>query len=270
MKTVLITGASKGIGRATALLFQKNGWNVAATMREPEKESDLRELRNMKCYQLDVTDNDSIKGCLKAVTKDFGNIDVLVNNAGVYTTKPLEMTSEDDINKLINTNIIGTIHMTQMILPYFRRRKEGIIINLSSMAGKSTFPFQSLYHTTKWAIEGLSEGLQHELKKLNIKVKIVEPGMVKTNLYDSMQKLSVNNYPDDYKNSFKNWHGYMIGSFNSTYGPDVTANTIYKAATDQKSKLRYASGSDTKMIFLLRSILPFALFTGFIRKLSKI
>jgi NADP-dependent 3-hydroxy acid dehydrogenase YdfG len=270
MKTVLITGASKGIGKATALLFQRNGWNVAATMRDPEKESDLTVLKNVKCYQLDVTDDDSIRRCLQCVTQDFGNIDVLVNNAGVYTTKPLEMNSENDIHRIINTNIIGTIRMTQMILPYFRSRKEGIIINISSIAGKSTFPFQSLYHTTKWAIEGMSEGLQHELKKLNIKVKIVEPGMVKTNLYDLIQNLSIDNYPADYKNSFKNWHGYLIESFNKGYGPDVTGKTIYKAATDQKSKLRYASGSDTKMIFLLRNILPFTLFTLIVRKLSRI
>lgn len=270
MKTVLITGASKGIGKATALLFQRNGWNVAAAMREPEKESDLTVLKNVKCYQLDVTGNDSIKRCLHCAIQDFGNIDVLVNNAGIYTTKPLEMTSENDINRIINTNIIGAIHMTQMILPHFRSRKEGTIINISSIAGKSTFPFQSLYHTSKWAIEGMSEGLQHELKKLNIKVKIVEPGMVKTNLYDSIKNLSTDNYPVDYQNSFNNWHGYLIESFNKGYGPDVTAKTIYKAATDQKSKLRYASGSDTKMVLLLRKILPFPLFNLTVRKLSRI
>lgn len=105
------------------------------------------------------------------------------------------MASEDDVHYLINTNIIGTLNMMKMILSYYRNRKEGMIINISSVAGRSTFPFQSLYHGTKWAIEGISEGLQYELKKLNIKVKIVEPGMVKTNLYDSIKDLSIDDYP---------------------------------------------------------------------------
>lgn len=270
MKTVFITGASSGIGKETAKLFQAKGWNVIATMRNPQAEKELINLKNIKVLQCDVTDQNSIKTAVDEGRKAFGNIDVLVNNAGIYTTKPLEMTSENDISCIINTNIIGTIHMTQMILPYFRSRKEGIIINISSIAGKSTFPFQSLYHTTKWAIEGMSEGLQHELKKLNIKIKIVEPGMVKTDLYDSVRNLSIDNYPADYIKSFKNWHGYLIESFNKGYDPDVTAKTIYEAATDQKSKLRYASGSDTKMILLLRSMLPFSLFNLIVRNLSRI
>ncbi len=270
MKTVFITGASSGIGKETAKLFQSKGWNVIATMRNPQVEKELMKLKNIKVLQCDVTDQNSIKTAVNEGIKVFGNIDVLVNNAGIYTTKPLEMTTENDIDRIINTNIIGTIHMTQMILPYFRSRQEGMIINISSIAGRSTFPFQSLYHATKWAIEGMSEGLQHEFKKLNIKVKIVEPGMVKTNLYDSIRNLSLNSYPADYKDSFKNWLGYLIESFNKGYEPDVTAKTIYKAATDQKSDLRYASGSDTKIVFLLRNILPFPLFNLIIRKLSRI
>jgi NADP-dependent 3-hydroxy acid dehydrogenase YdfG len=270
MKTVFITGASSGIGKAAATLFQKNGWNVAATMRNPEKETELSGLKNVRCYPLDVTDVDSISRSLALTLQDFGNIDVLVNNAGVYTTKPLEMVSEDDMSRIINTNIIGSMNMIKMILPYFRNQKEGMIINISSVAGKSTFPFQSLYHSTKWAIEGLSEGLQHELKKLNIKVKIVEPGMVKTNLYNSIKTLSLDDYSEEYRASFKNWHAYLMESFNKGYGPEVTANTIYKAASDHRSKIRYASGSDTKMVFFLRSVLPLSLYNRVVQGLSGI
>jgi NADP-dependent 3-hydroxy acid dehydrogenase YdfG len=187
MKPVFITGASSGIGKAAAILFQEKGWNVAATMRNPQKETSLSSLKNVRCYPVDITDINSIQKSLASAINDFGSIDVLINNAGVYTTNPLEMTSEKDINQLLHTNIIGTIHVIKMILPYFRSNKEGMIINISSVAGKSSFPFQSLYHGTKWAIEGISEGIYYELRKLNIKVKLVEPGMVKTNLYDEVQ-----------------------------------------------------------------------------------
>lgn len=270
MKTVFITGASSGIGRAAAILFQQNGWNVAATMRKPETETELSKLKNVQCYKLDVTDADSINRSLTLALNDFGAIDVLVNNAGVYTTNPLEIASEDDVERIINTNIMGTVNMMKAILPYYRSRKEGIIINISSVAGISTFPFQSLYHTTKWAIEGLSEALQHELKKLNIRVKVVEPGMVKTNFYDSIKKLSLDGCPEEYRNSFTNWHSYLLKSFNTAYGPEVSAKTIYKAATDQSSRLRYASGPDTKMVLFLRSVLPLSLYNRIVCGLSRI
>lgn len=270
MKTVLITGASSGIGKATAVQFQKHGWNVAATMRKPEKEESLKELRNVRCYPLDVTDPDSIKTCLSHVEADFGSIDVLVNNAGIYTTNPLEALAEDDVNRLINTNIIGTINMIQAVLPYYRRQKDGVIINLSSIAGRSTFPFQTLYHGTKWAIEGISEGLQFELDHLNIKVKIVEPGMVKTNLYDSIKNPVLTNYPVEYQSSFQKWHHYLIDNYNKGYDPTVPAKTIYQAAIDQRSRLRYTSGPDTKFVLFLRALLPFPLFNRVIRELSGI
>jgi NADP-dependent 3-hydroxy acid dehydrogenase YdfG len=270
MKTVFITGTSAGIGRETAKLFQSKGWNVIAGMRKPQAERELVKLENVKVLQCDVTDQNSIKTAVVEGLKAFGSIDVLVNNAGVYTTKPLEMNTEDDINSIINTNIIGTMHMIQAVLPHFRCQKAGMIINISSVAGKLAFPFQSLYHTSKWAIEGMSEGLQYELQNLNIKVKVVEPGMVKTKLYDEIQAMSVEDYPNDYIKSFKNWHAYLIANYNKGYGPDVPAKTIYQAATDQNSKLCYASGLDTKMVFLLKKLLPFAMFKLLVRKLSRI
>lgn len=270
MKTVLITGASSGIGKAAAVLFQKKGWNVAATMRNPEKETELTRLNNVRCYSVDVTDTNSIKENFSAVLRDFGNIDALVNNAGAYVTKPLEMSSEDEIYRIINTNIIGTMNMMKIILPHFRSRKQGVIINVSSVAGRATFPFQSLYHSSKWAIEGMTEGIQYELEKMNIRVKIVEPGMVKTNLYNSTKNLIMEDYPEDYSASFKNWHKYLMESYNKGYEPEVTAKTIYKAASDNKSKLRYASGIDTKLVFLLRFLLPFSSYSRVIRSLCKL
>jgi|APHig6443717497_1056834.scaffolds.fasta_scaffold06776_5 NADP-dependent 3-hydroxy acid dehydrogenase YdfG len=259
MKTVLITGCSKGIGKETALLFQKNGWNVAATMRNPEQATDLNALDRINCYQMDVTDVASIEVCKCKILEDFGEVDVLINNAGVYFTKPLEMTTEKDIDSIMQTNVIGTLKVMQAFIPYFRQRKAGIIINLSSIAGKSTFPFQSLYHATKYAVEGMSEGLWYEMQPLGIAVKVVEPGMVHTDLYDKSIEPSTENYPEEYKTRYINWHRYLMGQYKTGTSPYKTAEIIFKAATDGKKKLRYSSGTDAKVLFTIRALFPFPL-----------
>lgn len=270
MKTVFITGASSGIGKAAAVLFQKNGWNVAATMRDSEKETELARLNNVRCYSVDVTDTNSIKESFSAALRDFGNVDVLVNNAGVYITKPFEILSEHEMYHIININIIGTMNMIKIILPHFRSRKQGVIINISSVAGRATFPFQSLYHSSKWAIEGMTEGIQYELERMNIRVKIVEPGMVKTNLYETTKNLLIDSYPEEYGVAFSNWHKYLMKSFDKGCEPEVTAMTIYEAATDNKSQLRYASGLAAKLVLLLRELLPLSLYSRVIRCLCKL
>ncbi|HEY1406910.1 MAG TPA: SDR family oxidoreductase [Spirochaetota bacterium] len=270
MKTILITGTSSGIGRETALLFHKMGWNVAASMRSPGNETTLKNIDNVRCYRIDVTDRDSIATGIHNVIKDFGGIDVLVNNAGIYATNPIEMISDESIRNIIDTNIIGTINMTKMILPVFRKQKSGMIVNISSIAGKATFPYQTIYHGTKWAIEGISESLAYELKDINIRIKVVEPGMVKTNLYETVKNISPDNYPSDYAKSFGNWHRFLMTSFAKGYDPCRDAKTIYTAVTDNKSKLRYTTDSDTRMLLFLKSILPLSVFSHLIRKASKI
>lgn len=260
MKTVLITGAASGIGRAAAILFARMGWSVAATMKEPEKELQLVNQQNISCYRLDVTDQEQIESCLKAVIRDFGKIDVLVNNAGIYTIKPLEVASKDEIHQIIHTNLIGTIHMMQAILPYFRKRRSGLIINLSSVAGRTAFPYQTIYQSTKWGIEGLSEGMMYELHQLGIGIKIIEPGMIRTHLYDGVWDRTYKDYPKEYRNSFRNWQNFLLNRFQKGYDPRKTAITILRAATDGRHKLRYTSGYDIKAAFLLRAILPFRCF----------
>lgn len=260
MKTVLITGAASGIGRAAAILFAQKGWRVAATMREPEKEKELTVFSNLKCFRLDVTDNAQIKSCLNSVIREFGKIDVLINNAGRYTMKPLEIASDDDVNHIIHTNLIGTIQMMKAIIPYYRKRSSGMIINLSSVAGRTAFPYQTIYQSTKWAIEGLSEGMMYELKNIGITIKIVEPGMIRTSLYDEVKDFSFQEYPKEYLDSFVNWHNYLLNRYRKGTDPRVTAKTIYRAATDGKKKIRYTSGCDVKAAFLLRGTLPFCLF----------
>lgn len=154
MKTIFITGASSGIGLETAKLFQQRGWNVIATMRNPAVKHGLDKLFNVEIISCDVTNIDSIQAAVEKGVERFGNIDVLVNNAGYYLVGPLEAATSEQIQRQLNTNLLGVIETTKVILPYFRKNKSGIIINLSSIAGKVSIPLQSIYHATKFAIEG--------------------------------------------------------------------------------------------------------------------
>lgn len=142
MKTVLITGASKGIGRSTAILFNQKDWNVAAAVKDTTTTELFAE--NVKIYTLDVRSKQSVDNCISQVLNDFGQIDAIVNNAGVYSTSPLECISKEDLDNLIQTNINGVLYMTQAILPHFREQRAGVIANISSVAGRVTFPYQSL------------------------------------------------------------------------------------------------------------------------------
>lgn len=268
MKTVLITGASSGIGKATALLFEKKGWNVIATMRNPTHFSQFDNNKNITAYKLDVKDKNSVNTCIEQAIQDFGKIDVIINNAGIYTTNPLESTPNEIIEDIVETNIKGVLYITKTILEHFRKNRSGIIVNVSSIAGRVTFPFQSVYHTSKWAIEGFSESLYYELKSLNIKVKVVEPGMVKTNIYNSVLECPKEQCPNEYKTNFEKWHSYLMKSYRNGYAPELDAKTIYKAANSKSTKLRYSSDFTTKLVFFLRTLFPLSIFQCIIKKQS--
>ena len=264
MKTILITGTSSGIGKETAILFAQKGWKVVATMRDQEHLSLFTNIENITTYVLDVTDKKSIKSCIKQVIQDVGKIDVIVNNAGIYTTNPLELTSDETIDQVVETNIKGLLYTTKTILEHFRENKSGIIVNISSIAGRVTFPFQSIYHTSKWAIEGFSESLYYELKPFNIKVKVIEPGMVKTSIYNSVLDFAFEEYPLGYQANFKKWHRYLMKNFKNGYLPELDAKTIYKAVNSNSSRLRYTTDFTTKMAFILRSLFPLSIFQNII------
>ena len=182
-KTVFITGTSTGIGRQTVILFQKKGWNVVATMRSPEKEKFLNTLDKVLVTELDVTKPETITSALSKAKEVFGEIDVLINNAGYGATGPFEQETEEKIVRQFDTNVFGLFRMIKAILPHFREKKSGTIVNIASVGGRITFPLYSLYHGTKWAVEGFTESLQYELEDFNIKLKLVEPGAIKTDFY---------------------------------------------------------------------------------------
>jgi len=258
-KTVLITGASSGIGLATALYFFEKGWNVVATMRNPEKRKTLLHEKGLPdLVHLDVGDQASINAAVKYAVDKYQHVDVLVNNAGYAVYGPFETSSPDQIVKQYNTNVFGLMEVTRAMLPVFRAQKEGLLINVTSMGGRIGFPLYSVYNSTKWAVEGFSEALQYELKQYHIRVKTIEPGVIKTDFYDrSMDRGQVESVNDVYADTLKRAEK-SLGEGGMTAGsePLVVAKTIYRAATDGSRRLRYISGSDAKFVNFIRSILP--------------
>jgi len=176
-KTIFITGTSSGLGKATAKYFAENGWNVAATLRSPEKETELTAYENIKLIKLDVSDVDQVSKAVNDAINIFGKIDVVVNNAGVGVYGVLELAKETDIDWIYNVNVRGVINVIRAFLPHFRENKGGQFINVSSFMGMTTaLPLGSLYNMSKFALEGLTEGLYYELKPFNISINLIEPG----------------------------------------------------------------------------------------------
>lgn len=265
MKTVLITGASTGIGKASAQYFELKGWNVIATMRNPASEKDLKPSERLMLTALDVTQGASISAAIEAGISRFGSIDVLVNNAGYGAIGIFEKSTEAQIQKQFDTNVFGVMRVIRAILPHFKSRKAGTIINVTSMGGLVTFPIYSVYHGTKWAVEGFAESLHYELKPLGIKVKNVEPGAIKTDFYSRSQDLFVNEAITEYDTYEKVTLANTQSAGANAPGAEVVAKKIFEAANDVSHKLRYPVGSQAPLLLFLRRILPNAWFFSLVR-----
>jgi NAD(P)-dependent dehydrogenase (short-subunit alcohol dehydrogenase family) len=252
-KTVLITGAGSGIGRATVVCFQQQGWNVAATLRSPEKAGELQRLDRVSCLHLDVTDRESIQQAIAQAREQFGAIDILVNNAGYSLTGPFEACTPEQIQQQFATNVFGLMEVTRAILPHFRQRRQGTIINIASIGGRMAFPLYSLYHATKWAVEGFSESLQYELRPFNICVKIVEPGPIKTDFYSRSADPAT---MPVYQSFADRVLPQLTRAGETGSPPEVVARGIYRAATDGRDRLRYPVGGNAGLLLLLRKLLP--------------
>lgn len=262
-QTVLITGASSGIGKSAAKYFHIRGWNVAATMRSPEKERELLKLPDTLCVRLDVTDTQSIQQAIEETIQRFKSIDVIVNNAGYGLVGPFEAITPERIERQMATNVYGVMDVTRNILPFFREKKGGTIINVTSMGGRMTFPLCSIYHASKWALEGFSESLQHELRPFNIKIKIVEPGAIKTDFYHRSLDLAHNPSLTTYTGYVERATRSMQNFGETGISPESVAKIIYKAATDNNWRLRYTVG--TNGLLSLRRLLPDSIFNTAIR-----
>lgn len=266
-KTILITGSSTGIGRATAIKFQNEGWNVVATMRSPEKEEELTQLENVLVTRLDVQDLDSIDQAMTAGINRFGKIDVVLNNAGYGLMGTFESASRESVQRQFDVNVFGLFDVTRAALPHFRANKSGMFINISSMGGKITFPLISLYHSTKFAVEGFSESLHYELAAIGVKVKLVEPGGVATDFggrsMDFQHDESLTEYNETVAGVMANFQDMMSTEKIST--PTLVADVIFDAATDDSDQMRYRAGQDAEQLLNARSAMSDQEFFGMMK-----
>lgn len=269
-KTILITGASSGIGKETAKFFQAKGWNVIATMRSPEKEMELNQLSNVLVTRLDVLDLDSIGNAIQSGIQSFGSIDILLNNAGYGAYGPLESFPREKILRQFNTNVIGLLDVTRAILPHFRKNRDGIVINVSSMGGKMTFPLGSLYHGTKFAVEGISESLRYEVEQFGGKVKIVEPGAIATDFAGRSFDFNNNENLTEYQNIVNKIISVFPKMVENASPASVVTKVIYEAATDGKNKLRYMAGKDAKLYDFLNKWLGYNFIVSMNKKFFKL
>jgi NAD(P)-dependent dehydrogenase (short-subunit alcohol dehydrogenase family) len=266
-KTVFITGASSGIGHATALLFAQKGWTVVATMRTPSADI-FPSGSGIHQIALDVTDEDSMSNAVQQAISRFGSIDVLVNNAGYGLTGPIEALTTPLLDKQMRTNVLGLAAMMRLVIPQMRKQGNGSIVNLSSIGGRVSFPFASAYNASKFAVEGLSEAARFELHSYGIHVKLVEPGGVKTNFIKVSGEWA---HHDSYEPALTKFKKMAADMDAKLPGPEPIAKVIYKAATSNSGKLRYPVKSGP--FGIIHAILPDplwrALFNMILRNLSK-
>lgn len=249
-KAIFITGASSGLGRATAKLFASKGWKVIASMRDPKKEKELGSISGIVLMALDVTDPHEIETVAEQVVAS-GGVDVVFNNAGYGLGGPLEGLADEQILRTVNTNMLGPIRTTKAFIPHFREKRAGLFINTTSIGGLMTVPFNSIYHATKWALEGWSESMAFELSQFGIGIKIIEPGGIKTDFFT--RSFDTGRHP-----AYDALVNKVMGMITDpkqmeTYSsPEQIAAVVYEAATDGKDKLRYIAGGDAKAIYETR------------------
>lgn len=239
MKTVLITGCSSGYGLETARHFHEQGWNVVATMRTPQPDLLPRSPR-MRVLALDVTRPDSIATALEA----SGPVDVLVNNAGVGLFGAFEATPMATVREIFETNTFGVMAMTQAVLPQFRVRRSGVVVNVTSSATLAPFPLVAAYTASKTAIEGFTGSLAHELAAFDVRVKLVEPGYApSTRFAENGQQRMQGLIPEAYA-PFAQQCFSALGQLSAfTHASDV-ADAVWRAANDEAGTLRFPAGAD--------------------------
>ncbi len=265
LHTVLVTGGTDGLGRATATLLASEGYRVFAAGRNPQKRAALEQFAeehelSLETVDLDVTCDESADHAVAEVERRAGPVDVLVNNAGIAIAGVMEEITLADLRKQFETNIFGVVRMTQRVLPSMRSRRRGCIVNMSSIAGRVSNPLMGPYSSSKHAIEAISDSFRLELAPFGIRVVIIEPGVIPTNINRTGAELSArymanaaaSPYARVYLGFLKMWQKRVAGAKST---PEDCARVILRAVRDPRSRARYTVTPDARMMVALRWIL---------------
>lgn len=242
-QVAIITGANSMIGRALVSKFAKENWKIHATVRSKSNKN-LIQGANIVYHEMNLENQKSIHKTIEAILKTESRIDLLINNAGFVLSGPFECLSDEQIRRQMEVNFFGTVFMIKAIIPKLKTQQNSSIINMSSLCGLVTFPMLSIYHASKWALEGFSESLMFEIEPFGIKVKLIEPGGVKENDYSANVEFAVDEKPE-YTELLNKVHG--TNWFPSFSEPNFIAQEVYNAAQDQTSRLRYKIGNDAAL-----------------------
>ncbi len=248
-KTCIVTGANSGIGRSTAITLAKNDYTVFATMRSLERGEKLREIAHqlnleIKEVELDVSDTDSVNHGVNEILEQTDQIDVLINNAGVGSNAVIEDVDIESDKSVFETNFWGVVRCIQAVLPTMRQQKSGHIIQVSSIAGRLGLPAQPIYSASKWALEGLSENLAHDLSSFGVKVSIIEPGVTRTAILGKNNTVPENN---DFENIYARMLDMYMQGIEANIRPEAVSETILECLQSSSHQLRWpvAWGAET-------------------------
>ena len=248
-KTCIVTGANSGIGRSTAITLAKNDYTVFATMRSLERGEKLREIAQelnlvIKAVELDVSDTDSVNQGINEILNQTDQIDVLINNAGVGSNAVIEDVDIESDKSVFETNFWGSVRCIQAVLPTMRQQKSGHIIQVSSIAGRVGLPAQPIYSASKWALEGLSENLAHDLSSFGVRVSIIEPGVTRTAILGKNNTVPQN---DDFENIYARMLDMYMQGIEANIRPEAVSETILQCLESSSHQLRWpvAWGAET-------------------------
>ena len=260
-RVVLITGASSGVGQSTARLLARENYKVFGTSRNP---AIAEAIPAVEMLPLDVRAGDSVRACVEAVSSRAGHIDVLINNAGYELAGAVEELTSEEIRAEFETNFFGVVRMVNAVLPAMRRQRRGHIINVSSLAGVSSIPFLGMYCASKFALEGYTEALRHEVKPFNIRVSLTEAGFLKTPMMNNRQ-IAANRITE-----YDPWRQRALDATRAYEekgpGPELVAETLLEIMSSNTPRLRYPIGQQAKSVARLRRFLPAGMFEQGVRR----
>jgi short-subunit dehydrogenase len=260
-RVVLITGASSGVGQSTARLLSQRNYNVFGTSRNA---NNTESISTVEMLSLDVRRDDSVAACVNQVLSKAGRIDVLVNNAGHELAGALEELSLNEAQSQFEINFFGVVRMIKAVLPLMRQRRHGQIINVGSLSGLTPIPFLGIYSASKFALEGFTEALRHEVKPFSIHVSLIEPFFLKTPMMNNRQvaREPIEEYEPWRQRAFNAIRVYE----ENAPGPELVAETVLKIITSDRPRLRYVTGKQARSIARLRRFLPAGLYEQGVRR----